>query len=204
MKNRGFTLLELLVVISIIATLSSIVLASLNTSRAKARDAQRAYQMRQVIIALELYYDNHGSYPAISDQYSSMDTPQGWVDLMTALTNEGLIKAEFASADPNENSGNIFALTNIAHANLAATYHYCSVQDPLYKTADDYLRSYGYLRSPDGQSYKLRMQPENPSSTAFKTYNYIGWFITNLGSEDGCDVDFNFVCYLKGTNFTNN
>ena len=37
MKKRGFTLVELLVVISIISFLSSIVLASLNTAREKGR-----------------------------------------------------------------------------------------------------------------------------------------------------------------------
>ena len=58
MKDRGFTLIELLVVIAIIGILSSVVLASLNTARIKARDAQRVSDVRQIQLAMEFFYDN--------------------------------------------------------------------------------------------------------------------------------------------------
>ena len=61
---RAFTLIELLVVIAIIALLSSVVLASLNTARAKARDAERRSDLEQLSTALELKYSDTGSYPA--------------------------------------------------------------------------------------------------------------------------------------------
>ena len=66
LKNtkKGFTLIELLVVIAIIGILASIVLASLNTARMKSRDARRLADIKQIQIALELYFDaNSSSYP---------------------------------------------------------------------------------------------------------------------------------------------
>lgn len=62
--QRGFTLIELLVVIAIIGILSSVVLASLNSARKKGRDARRVADVKQIQLALELYYDANQSYPA--------------------------------------------------------------------------------------------------------------------------------------------
>ena len=65
--KKGFTLVELLVVIAIISLISSVILASLNSARAKARDANRTASIRQVQTALELYYDANDSYPSSPD-----------------------------------------------------------------------------------------------------------------------------------------
>ncbi len=67
MKNRGFTLIELLVVIAVIGILASVVLASLNSARAKARDARRLADTKQIRTALEFYYDAYGNYPAMTE-----------------------------------------------------------------------------------------------------------------------------------------
>jgi len=63
-KQKGFTLIELLVVIAIIGILATIVMVSLNTARSKARDARRVSDIRQLQLALQMYYDAAGSYPA--------------------------------------------------------------------------------------------------------------------------------------------
>ncbi len=63
MKQKGFTLIELLVVIAIIGLLASVVLLSLNSARAKSRDAKRLADIRQLASALELYFNDSGAYP---------------------------------------------------------------------------------------------------------------------------------------------
>jgi prepilin-type N-terminal cleavage/methylation domain-containing protein len=71
LKNKininGFTLVELLVVISIIGILSTFAMVSLNTARIKARDALRKGDMTQIRTALNLYYDDNDQYPSCTD-----------------------------------------------------------------------------------------------------------------------------------------
>jgi len=100
-KKSGFTLIELLVVIAIIGLLATIVLVSLNTARAKARDVRRIADMKQIQTALALYYDADGQYPDSDFQgCGGWDTP-GDGDFISALTTGGFLGAD--SRDPNNN-----------------------------------------------------------------------------------------------------
>ena len=72
----GFTLIELLVVIAIIGLLSSVVLASLNGARMKARDVKRIADIRSLQIALESYYNDFGYYPYVGWESSKDATWQ--------------------------------------------------------------------------------------------------------------------------------
>ena len=65
--GAGFTIIELLVVVSIISLLSSIVFASVNSARAKGRDAKRLADIKTIETALQLYYDDRGDYPAVAE-----------------------------------------------------------------------------------------------------------------------------------------
>lgn len=66
-KNRnGFTLIELLVVIAIIGLLSTLAIVALGAARAKSRDARRLADLKQIQTALEMYYNETGSYPTVT------------------------------------------------------------------------------------------------------------------------------------------
>lgn len=61
--KNGFTLVELLVVVSLIGVLSTLVLANLNSARERARDSQRKSDLRNIQTALRMYYNDASSYP---------------------------------------------------------------------------------------------------------------------------------------------
>ncbi|MFZ3011511.1 MAG: type II secretion system protein [Minisyncoccia bacterium] len=82
-KAKGFTLIELLVVVAIISLLSSVVFASLNSAREKARDARRISDLHQIQVALEMYFNDYNRYPIATSWVYSYSS--GWDTLQTAL-----------------------------------------------------------------------------------------------------------------------
>jgi prepilin-type N-terminal cleavage/methylation domain-containing protein len=67
MKNtKGFTLIEMLVVVAIIGILSAVVLVALGPSRNKAKDARIISALQQARVLWETMYDStSGTYPTI-------------------------------------------------------------------------------------------------------------------------------------------
>ena len=62
-SKKGFTLIELIVVISIIGVLSTLIINNLNDARARARDSKRKQELSGLKTALRLYYNDYQTYP---------------------------------------------------------------------------------------------------------------------------------------------
>lgn len=104
-KTKGFTLIELLVVIAIIGILATIVLVSLNSARQKARDTRRIGDLRQVALALEMYYDDNTStgYPGGSEIVGCDD----WAVMETAIESGGYMTS--VPTDPVNSGTNVYS-----------------------------------------------------------------------------------------------
>ncbi len=85
MKKKGFTMIELLVVLAIIAMLVSIALVGLRTARVKARDSRRMSDMNELFKALTLYENSSRTYPIYNGNITGSDA------MSVALQNAGTI-----------------------------------------------------------------------------------------------------------------
>lgn len=68
LNQKGFTIIELLVVIVIIGILVALTLPNLFSAQARGRDTDRKNELKNVQTKLETYFNDNGSYPADWDE----------------------------------------------------------------------------------------------------------------------------------------
>lgn len=89
MQRKGFTLIEILIVVAIIAILASVVLVGLGPTQQAGRDARRVSDLQEVQNGLELWYNSCGIYPG-TNHCTAGSPGSSWSAFSTVLTGSGL------------------------------------------------------------------------------------------------------------------
>lgn len=104
-RNKGFTLMELLVTIAIIGVLSSVVAVNYRKAQQSSRDSKRVSDIENIAGGLELYYLDDYSYPIgkYSSNYSWDDLKEVLVsDYLPSLPNDPLYKNDTEAVSEGE------------------------------------------------------------------------------------------------------
>lgn len=117
--HRGFSLIELMVAIAIIAVISSVALSSFSAIQRQGRDTQRQSDLRALQLALQQYYANESHFP------DALTLTSG-----AALTNcTGIVSGctvtriylGVTPADPVTGTGTPYCYTSLTSALVGAT-----------------------------------------------------------------------------------
>ncbi len=104
LKQSGFTLIELSIVVLILAVLAGVLVPRIGTQGAAARDARRIADMKTITAAIEQYYADHGKWPTANTNgsYGGWDVSHDG-NFIQELVNKGYLRE--APKDPiNDNT----------------------------------------------------------------------------------------------------
>ncbi|GAC1499314.1 MAG: hypothetical protein NVS1B10_01920 [Candidatus Saccharimonadales bacterium] len=134
-SNKGFTIVELLIVIVVIGILALLVVTTYSGIQAKARNSKRSADIGTIQTQLEAFYSQNGYYPSLTDMNSatwiaanmkSLDTG-ALIDPSNATQSKTLLAAPAAKSYAyavTDNSGASCEAndTNCAKYTVTATY----------------------------------------------------------------------------------
>jgi len=124
--KRGFTLIELVVVISVLAILSGVLVPRVNSHMKAARDARRLADIKTIRNAVEQYYMDKGEFPAANANalFGGWDVSNDG-DFISVLKEDGYL--DDMPADPINDATYHYRY----HVYEAGTYS-CESPEPFY------------------------------------------------------------------------
>ena len=103
-KRRGFTLIEMLAVIAIIALLAGMLLPALSKARIRARVAKAKAEMLNIRVSIEQYYADYSTYPTNDSDYNYSGTVGTDYGALYKLKDDSKEYMSSIPRDPFDNS----------------------------------------------------------------------------------------------------
>lgn len=158
-RQRGFSLVELLVVLAIVGLLIALILPAIQQSRAAARRTACLNNLRQLGIAFHSYHDTHSLLPPAAIWGGPPGEPLGGGQLPIGLLDRVAMGA-VSPGDPSRMHANwlVLMLPQLEQASLYNTYHsslpVSAVENktvreaslPILKCPDDTFNGTSYVR----------------------------------------------------------
>lgn len=139
MKEKGFTLVELLVVMAILGVLVTLVAGGFRTAQVRGRDGKRKSDLKEIANSLEIFYSDHGKYPD---------------------DNSGKIQA--CQYDPATGSGDDCAWGGVNPFSDGTTVYFKALPDDPVSSQSYYYRVQLIADNANNQKYQLFARLENP------------------------------------------
>lgn len=178
MKQKGFTIIELIVVIAIIAILAGIIIVNVSQYQQKAKVAWAVGQINQIQKALEMYKNDHGYYPYQMGEGGDLDNPAGidaggcsdfstnFVDALSPLVINGYISQ---IKDYNNDSSQSCGTSDGSHHIYSNFFEYQTINDTKFRCGGEQMNAAYYILI--GSSYPINgLKSVGYGSDIFKYY----------------------------------
>lgn len=139
-SKRGFTLIEILIVVGIVALIGTFAAIAVNAARSKQRDATRLSHVRQIQSALEEYFNETNAYP------TGEALPLGDTSLSACLSSGG-----FKGNCTGDDHVFLRTVTGTVEGGL----------DNKMTCGTPSRNAFCYAQTVDGSSYKIEFELEN-------------------------------------------
>lgn len=152
MKHKqGFTIVELLTVMAVIAVLIGLLIPALGMVKDKAKEVQQRSQFHSIDVGVELYKSDFGAYPESNDNaIDSYSSPQDTYDptrycgankLAEAMIGQDFLGFHPSSAFNAIGEAEVTDLTNSSNTLDVEVYAADNDQSPQWETDDDNISS---------------------------------------------------------------
>ena len=172
--TRGFTLVEIIVVVAVLGIIAGIVLVNLSTAAGKSRDGDRQADLRTLQVAVELYKQRNGRYP---DGCNGPNVWSGQVGTSYACNRNNGIYAQYVGSGQ-------FIIGHATEFNFAPQFIPAIPSDKRLNGANS---GYVYTTNDTGTVYKIMAKSTVESEEVDYTHPFKSCDVTS--SEAGiCDI----------------